>query len=225
MLKFCYCPSSWISRLSSYVGIIAKCIKIDFKDSNLEWYVKDSASQKKRHPRTFGSRFFICIRPTNITKVFLQYFYVIDKWMKPSKFHMLELEAVLMWVPPTSMMCSLPGASGMWRAWREKENVRLLLLADCNWNNFICFWKLTSKIKKNLTCKRGNSLGWPNKRRNPPLSVKTVPADTLEGNYSQCFRDGLGYQNGWIFGKVLKGGQVIFNPKNYIKDFGPLHRA
>ena len=32
-------------------------------------------------------------------------------------------------------------------------------------------------------------------------------------------------QNGWIFGKVPKGGGVIFNPKIYIAKFGPLSRA
>ena len=38
-------------------------------------------------------------------------------------------------------------------------------------------------------------------------------------------RDGWRHQNGWIFGKVPKGGWIIFNPKNYIADFGPLNRA
>ena len=32
-------------------------------------------------------------------------------------------------------------------------------------------------------------------------------------------------QNGLIFGKVPKGGGVIFNPKIYIAKFGPLNRA
>ena len=31
-------------------------------------------------------------------------------------------------------------------------------------------------------------------------------------------------QNGWIFGKVLKGGGVIFNPKIYVAGFAPLNR-
>ena len=33
-------------------------------------------------------------------------------------------------------------------------------------------------------------------------------------------REGFRYQIGWIFGKVPKGGGVIFNPKLYIADFG-----
>ena len=32
-------------------------------EAYLEWYVKDSDSLGNRHPRVFGSRFFICIRP------------------------------------------------------------------------------------------------------------------------------------------------------------------
>ena len=40
-------------------------------------------------------------------------------------------------------------------------------------------------------------------------------------------RDGWRHQNGWIFGKVPgEGGEgVIFNPKIYVADFGPLNRA
>ena len=39
-------------------------------------------------------------------------------------------------------------------------------------------------------------------------------------------RDGWRHQNGWIFGKVPKGGRgVISNPKIYIAKFGPLNRA
>ena len=38
-------------------------------------------------------------------------------------------------------------------------------------------------------------------------------------------RDRRRLQNGWIFGKVPKGGGIIFNPKIYIADFGPLNRA
>ena len=34
-------------------------------------------------------------------------------------------------------------------------------------------------------------------------------------------RVGSGYQNGWIFGKLPNGG-IIFNPKIYVADFGPL---
>ena len=30
---------------------------------------------------------------------------------------------------------------------------------------------------------------------------------------------------GWIFGKVPKGGGVIFNTKDYVADFGPLDSA
>ena len=37
-------------------------------------------------------------------------------------------------------------------------------------------------------------------------------------------RDGSLYQIGWIFGKVPKGGEVIFNPKIHIADFEPLKR-
>ena len=33
-------------------------------------------------------------------------------------------------------------------------------------------------------------------------------------------REGSRYQNKWIFGKVPKGGGVIFNPNIYIADFG-----
>ena len=35
-----------------------------------------------------------------------------------------------------------------------------------------------------ITCKRGNSLGWPKKRRNPPFFEKTVPPLTLNNEYS-----------------------------------------
>ena len=35
-----------------------------------------------------------------------------------------------------------------------------------------------------------------------------------------AIRDGSGYQNWWIFGKLRKGGGVIFNPKIYVADFG-----
>ena len=38
-------------------------------------------------------------------------------------------------------------------------------------------------------------------------------------------RDRSGYQNGRIFGKPQGGGGGIFNPKNYVADFGPLKRA
>ena len=33
-------------------------------------------------------------------------------------------------------------------------------------------------------------------------------------------REGSCYQIGRVFGKVPKGGRVIFNPKNYVTDFG-----
>ena len=40
-----------------------------------------------------------------------------------------------------------------------------------------------------------------------------------------CLRDGWRYQIGCFSGKVPEGGGgVIFNPKIYIADFGPLHR-
>ena len=42
---------------------------------------------------------------------------------------------------------------------------------------------------------------------------------------SLSLRDAFPFQNGWIFGKVPKGGGVIFNPKIYIAKFGPLSRA
>ena len=38
-------------------------------------------------------------------------------------------------------------------------------------------------------------------------------------------RDGWRYQNGWISEKLQGRGGVIFNPKNYIADFGSLYRA
>ena len=39
-------------------------------------------------------------------------------------------------------------------------------------------------------------------------------------------RVGSRYQSGWFFGKVPKAGRgVIFNPKNYMADFGTLNRA
>ena len=43
---------------------------------------------------------------------------------------------------------------------------------------------------------------------------------------TEGFRDGWRYQIGWIFGKVPKGGGIIFifNPKTYIEYFGPLYR-
>ena len=38
--------------------------------------------------------------------------------------------------------------------------------------------------------------------------------------------DGLGYQNGWFFGKLPKGeGGVLLNPKIYVTDFEPFYRA
>ena len=44
--------------------------------------------------------------------------------------------------------------------------------------------------------------------------------------FSNGLRDAFPFQNGWIFGKVPKGGgMVIFNPKIYIAKFGPLSRA
>ena len=36
----------------------------------------------------------------------------------------------------------------------------------------------------------------------------------------QWFRDGSGYQDKWIFGKLPKRGGVIFNQKIYVADFG-----
>ena len=40
-----------------------------------------------------------------------------------------------------------------------------------------------------------------------------------------CKREGSGSQIGWIFRKSAKGGEVIFDPKIYIADFGNLNRA
>ena len=42
---------------------------------------------------------------------------------------------------------------------------------------------------------------------------------------SQLLRKGWRYQIRGIFGKAPKGGWVIFNPKKYVADFGPLNRA
>ena len=45
-----------------------------------------------------------------------------------------------------------------------------------------------------------------------------------EGLKNWFLGDGWRYQNGWFFGKVPKGGgEVIFNPKIYSADFGPLY--
>ena len=47
----------------------------------------------------------------------------------------------------------------------------------------------------------------------------------INTNFSFCpapLRKGWCYQIGRIFGKVLKGGGIIFNPKIYIADYGPL---
>ena len=53
--------------------------------------------------------------------------------------------------------------------------------------------------------------------------VKHVVAEShaLMKGFRPCptFRDAFPFQNGWIFGKVPKGGGVIFNPKIYIADF------
>ena len=38
-------------------------------------------------------------------------------------------------------------------------------------------------------------------------------------------RDGWRLQNGWIFGKVPRGGGIIFNPNFFIVEFGPLNRV
>ena len=38
-------------------------------------------------------------------------------------------------------------------------------------------------------------------------------------------RDGSGYQNRWIIGKVPRGGKLIFKPKINIVNFGPLYKA
>ena len=38
-------------------------------------------------------------------------------------------------------------------------------------------------------------------------------------------RDGSGYQTRWNFWKLPKGGEVIFNPKIYVADFGTFNRA
>ena len=38
-------------------------------------------------------------------------------------------------------------------------------------------------------------------------------------------REACPYQNGWIFGKVPKGGGVISNPKIFIANFGLLNRV
>ena len=43
------------------------------------------------------------------------------------------------------------------------------------------------------------------------------------GKLCKSLRDGSGYQNGWIFGKLPRGTRVIFNPENYFADFGPLY--
>ena len=43
----------------------------------------------------------------------------------------------------------------------------------------------------------------------------------VDGDKSKLrVREGSCYQSGWIFGKVPKGGGVIFNLKNYVADFG-----
>ena len=64
-----------------------------------------------------------------------------------------------------------------------------------------------------------------------PQLISATTKKQMTQNLSNIFRDGWRCQNGWIFGKVPKGGGVIFNPKIYvflcfmIYDFGPLNRA
>ena len=44
---------------------------------------------------------------------------------------------------------------------------------------------------------------------------------SLENDITSILREGWCLQNGWIFGKVPKGGEgVISNPKIYVADFG-----
>ena len=71
-----------------------------------------------------------------------------------------------------------------------------------------------------------------------PLPFWVVPIVVfyvvLTNNHRHCIwsdrlenqlREGSGYQNGWIFGKVPKGGRgVILKPKIYIAEFGPSYR-
>ena len=58
----------------------------------------------------------------------------------------------------------------------------------------------------------------------PPYTRGQIPQFGF-CNSSILLREGWRLQNGWIFGKVPKGGGVISNPKIYVADFGHLNRA